>query len=435
MRRTLTALVLASVLWAGLWPLASMAEEPLATTLPSGFNSFTAVSGLTDPRGIAPNVPLGGFPFFGGIFVVEQSLNRVSGVPCCFGTPTPFATGLSSPLDILPASAPFGNFLYVTETGANRISRIDRTGAVTTFATFTSAPKRMAFSPVLSNVGTIPSAFGDFLFVSLADGRIVKVAPTGIVSPCVSGLSGPEGLVFGPGGSSFKTVLYVAESTANRISKVTPACTISSFASTGLSTPTSLEISPGGGFGPIDTTLYVVNAAGTRVDRVDKNGNVTPFASGFMKADSFRSDWTIPLTNRAGAGNRMVSDAQAGTVTSVGINFPFASSQLAGCNPCRAGDTFAITLIAENQSPIDLPVELKTAFRLPDGTPINVSPLNNKHFEVTLPPGFRFQGLWLSFPLPLIPPGLYCYDVSLTDPEVSNGGAYSSNRTCFTVLP
>lgn len=431
----LLAVSIAAILMLALASAAPTVAAPI--TLIPGFNSSTAVSGLTDPRGLVAFPPLNGFPR-DRIFIVEQSLNRVS--MASFGaTPTAFATGLSAPLDLQTPSPPiFGLFLYVTEPSANRISRIDGAGAVTTFATFTSAPKRMAFSPGASNVGIIPSAFGNFLFVSLEDGRIVKVDPAGTVSPCVSGLSGPEGLVFGPGGSSFKTILYVAESTANRLSKVTPNCTVSPFASTGLSAPTSLEISPGGGFGPIDTTLYVVNAAGTRIDRVDKNGNVTAFASGFMQAHTFRSDTTIPLTERSGAGNRMVTDVQAGTITSVNINFPFAFSQLTGCNPCKAGDTFAVTLTVENQSPINLPVELKTAFRLVDSTPVNVSPLGNKHFETTLPPGFHFQGPWLSFPMPLVPPGLYCYDVSLADPEVLGVGglpAYARHRTCFTVLP
>jgi hypothetical protein len=435
-----------------LWPMVGIAKQPLdlqglrarlqqefgrlqqpefpdaptgPLTLIPGFFTETEGSGLTTPRGVIFGTGLSGFPGF--LFVVEQSLNRVV---VGFGTTfTPFATGLSTPTDILPApgfgNGPFGNFLYVTETGANKISKIDSTGAVTPFAALPAAPKRMAFSAAQD------SAFGDFLFVTLADGRIVKVSPAGTVSPCASGLSGPEGLVLGPGGAFFKTVLFVAESTANRISKVTPACTVSPFASTGLSGPVGLEISPGGGYGPTDT-LYVANAM-TKVDRVDKNGNVTPFASGFTKVDTVRLDLFFPpLINFSPFLN--MSDTGSGTVEDAVPFSPFVSQQLVGCHPCRAGDIFTVSLSLRNPGPIPRPVELKAGFRLPDGTPINVSPLNNKHFEVTLPPGFTFQGNWLSFPMPAIPPGLYCYEAILNEPELSFG-FIGLSQSCFMVLP
>ena len=112
-------------------------------------------------------------------------------------------------------------------------------GVVSPFAALPAAPKRLAFSPD-------PGAFGLFLFVTLANGQLVKVDPLGTVSACASGLSGPEGLVFGPGGTAFTNVLFVAEATANRISMVTPACTVTPFATTGLSAPMGLTISPGG---------------------------------------------------------------------------------------------------------------------------------------------------------------------------------------------
>lgn len=470
MRLKVIALALASVLSAGLWPLPADADEspvvrefreqrlrehlqqqikrafpapnipavaPQVTqvTVPPGFFGFTWFSGFTDSHGFVAFPMLLGFPPY--VYVVERSLNRVA--RSLSGPPVPFATGLSAPLDLLPApgfgSGPFGNFLYVTETGANRISRINTTGAVTPFVSFTSAPRRMAFSPDLGAFGT-PAA--PLLFVTLADGRIVKVSPTGTVTPCVSGLSGPEGLVFGPGGSSFKNVLYVAERTGNRISKVSPACTASPFASTGLNSPVGLGISPGGGWGPLDT-LYVGNAM-TRVDRVSGDAIVTPFASGFQAADTLRlpafpfSPSSRPCFDRLClTEDLLVSDAAAGTTEGVFVDSPFAFPEITGCNPCRPGDTFAVALTVENQSPLDLPVEIKTGFRLPDGTPVNFSPLANKHFEAVLPRGFRFQGPWVSLPMPPVPPGTYCYEAWISDPEV--GMFVFGLYDCFDVLP
>lgn len=476
MRRTVISLVLTAILLAGLWPSVGIAEEPselkgllarlqqelgrlqqpelnglLARLLqeaqqaseapggsivagsiivPPGFYAYTVVSGLKEARGLVQYPYLDSFPCCH--YFVEQSLNRVSRYD--YPSTVAFATGLSTPTDLVSPGqygrSPFGNFLYVTESGANKISKIDNTGSVTVFASFTSAPKRMAFSPE-------PGAFGaNLLFVTLADGQIVKVDPTGTVSPCASGLSGPEGLVFGPGGGFFKNVLFVAESTGNRISKVNPDCTVSPFASTGLSGPVGLEISPGGGWGPADT-VYVVDAA-TKVDRVDRSGNVTPFASGFMKADTLRFDTSSDGPyDRLGARYVYVSDATAGTLQSVSVSYPSVFLQLVGCDPCKAGDNFAVSLTVENQSPIALPVEIKTGFRLPDGTPINFSPLlgGNKHFEATLEQGFRFRGLWLSLPIPPIAPGRYCYEAWLGDPEVMRSSPLASDYQCFTVEP
>lgn len=437
MRRTLTSLVLAGVLWAGLGPLASMAEEPLVqeaptaiTTIP-GFGSFISVSGLTDPRGAMFGPQLNGFPNV--FFVVEKSLNRVSVAPPG-GTPTPFATGLATPVDLAAprnGGTPFGNFLYVAESSANRISRISNTGAVTPFASLPAAPKRLAFSDVAGG-----SAFGDLLFVTLANGEVRKIDATGTVLPCASGFTSPTGLVFGPGGSSRTTVLYVADSTANTISKVDTTCAVSSFASTGLTAPTGLAISPFFRLGPLDTTLYVVNAAGTRIDRVDKSGNVTPFASGFTQADTDNFNSAMPQHDSLFVGLN-VTDAIAGTIVIVGLLRPVVSLQLSGCNPCQAGQTFAITLTARNDGPIGATVEVKSGFRLLDATSLVYAPLigNSKHFEVTLPSGFNQSFLWVSLTWPTVPAGRYCYEATLLDPDLDFLGPYSIAEVCFVSLP
>lgn len=102
----------------------------------NGVSGFGFMSGLT-------GTAFGPCPYY-----VEGGLSRVS-YGCPGSTVTPFASGLSAPIDLVfsPSStSPFGNFLYVTESGANRISRVDPTGTVTTFATFSTAPKRMEFA-------------------------------------------------------------------------------------------------------------------------------------------------------------------------------------------------------------------------------------------------------------------------------------------------
>ena len=278
--------------------------------------------------------------------------------------------------------------------------------------------------------------------MTLANGQLVKVDALGTVSTCASGLSGPEGLVFGPGGAVFATVLFVAEATANRISKVTPACAVTPFVTTGLNAPKGLTISPGGGWGPPDT-LYVAHA-GTRVDRVDKTGTVTPFAAGFTQADTVRVRvFGAALADRQGGNATLhVSDAAGdvalqGTLSAVFINAPRLSLQLTGCNPCKAGDPFAVTITVENPTPLALPVEVKGGFRLTDGTPLNYVPLlgNNKHFEYVLPAGMPPTTIpWLSFAMPVVTAGRYCYEAGLGEVEVFDQLLVSS-RACFAVLP
>lgn len=424
MRVNVTPLVLAALLVAGLWPLAGLA--PAQVTVPAGFAPTTKASGLNHPRGFVASTRL---DFFCCAFVVEQGLNRVTQ----FGTDFPyaFATGLATPTDLVSpgqhGAGPFGNFLYVSEAGANRISVISNAGLVGTFATLPAAPQRMAFSPAVG-------AFGSFLFVTLANGQLVKVSPAAAVTSCASGLSGPQGLVFGPGGSAFKDTLFVAESSANRISKVDPTCTVTPFATTGLSNPVGLAISPGGAWGPLDT-LYVVNA-GTRVDQVDKTGTVTPFASGFTQADTVHFQMLGPIADRVGGSTPLyVSDATAGTITAAFVRGPFITPQLTGCNPCRAGDPFSVSVTFGNPSPMALPVEVKGGFQLPDGMTLNFSPLGTKHFETVMAAGLAPTTMpWISLPIPAIPTGRYCYLVGLGDPEVF-GGSTISNRTCFDVVP
>ena len=136
-----------------------------------------------------------------------------------------------------------------------------------------------------------------------------------------------------------------------------------------------------------------------------------------------------PVTDAASDG------ALQGTLSAVFINGPFIATQLTGCNPCQAGNPFAVTITVANPSPLALPVEVKAGFRLTDGTPINQSPLFNKHFEVVLPAGLAATTIpWLSFTLPAVPPGRYCYEAGLGEVEVFDQ-LLVSGRACFTVLP
>jgi hypothetical protein len=348
-------------------------------------------------------------------------------------------------VDVVPQpypTSPFGNFLFVAEAGANRISKVSSTGAVSTFANLPAAPKRIMFTVRL---GREPfNAFGNSLYATLANGALVRIDSAGVVSTCVSGLSGPEGLVFGPGGAFWASMLFVAESAANRISKVDPNCTAATpFVTSGLSNPIGLEVSPGNGWGevaPDKFVLYVLNATG--VSRVDQNGNVTPFASGFGNADTIRFGGFLgtpstPATMFANEWRLRISDSATGTIEDIGINVPAVSYTYTGaCQPaqCKIGDLFSLSTTFSNFSPKAVHVGVLGGFELPDGSSVNYAPMiGNDVLEVDLPAGFTTTiNPWVSFNFPPIAPGRYCYRITFV------AGAVLTNltfyRTCFVFL-
>lgn len=424
-----------------------LAIAQVATPVPSipGFSVLASpsVMGLTTARGFVA-FPSGqggltGFP--PGYFVAEESLGRVS-VMVPGSTLTPFATGLSSPTDLLPpaTTGTWGNFLYVAEAGANRISRISNTGIVSTFANLPAAPRRMAFG----NRRLTGSAYGISIYVTLANGQLVRVDSGGGVSTCVSGLMNPEGLVFGPGGSFLNSFLFVAETSANRISKVDPGCTtITPFAL--LNNPIALEVGPGSAWGPAAADRFTIYAlTGSGISRVDEHGNVTGFMSGINQGYNIRFDptsagnsgSTLPIDLWGTQWRLRLSDAGAGTIEEIALNLPFAGLSSTGCTNCKAGDLFRLSLTVTNNTPGPIHAEIKAGFELPEGGKLTFAPAlgDNKHYEADLPQGFTTTiPEWVSVQIPEIPKGRYCYRVSLTDADLDTSGV--SSRFCFMVVP
>lgn len=137
------------------------------------------------------------------------------------GIVTPFAT--LSANSISPSLAFDGNgTLYATEYVSNRISRINRDGQITPFATNIRSPDGLAFDQS-GNLFTSTVLFGD----------VDKISPDGVVSTFATKmqLSGsgsldyaPAGLAFGPDGN-----LYVAMSRNGKIMRIAPNGSVSLF--------------------------------------------------------------------------------------------------------------------------------------------------------------------------------------------------------------
>lgn len=140
--------------------------------------------------------------------------------------------------------------------------------------------------------------------------------PSGFnVTSLASGLSGPKGIVsahFQAGNSAFGRDLYVAESGANHIRQVSKTGGSVLFASGTLNFPVGVAFGPESLFG---TYLYVGNAFGGGVSKVDSSGTVSAFAAagqniagldfgrgaGFGR-DLYAAEWTAGQILRIGPG-------------------------------------------------------------------------------------------------------------------------------------
>jgi hypothetical protein len=100
---------------------------------------------------------------------------------------------------------------------------------------------RLSFGSVFLLLGGPLAQADDFVYVSnTGAGTITRIDPGGNTSPFASGLLGPEGLAFDGAGN-----LFVANSGSGTIANINSLGTVSTFVS-GLNGPAALTFDPGG---------------------------------------------------------------------------------------------------------------------------------------------------------------------------------------------
>ena len=255
---------------------------------------------------------------------------QAQSVPPGFKT-TLLASGLNQPKGVVSplhraGAGPFGHYLYVAESGANRIAQVDKTGAgATAFAP--TAP--LGGFPV--GVAFYGGPFAQSLYVGAAiggvPGGVLTVDSTGlVVLPFALPGVGIAGLDFGRGaygrdmyagqwtagfiwrvdaagnatqfvnclpapscpwqtrylkfshGNGFGHRLFFTDFPTGDIYMVDPAGNVSLFASTGDAGLEGLDFSFGGAFGHY---LYTGSLNSGNIYQVDPAGNVSLWASGF----------------------------------------------------------------------------------------------------------------------------------------------------------
>lgn len=178
------------------------------------------------------------------------------------GSVSVFASGLSGASGNAFDSQ--GN-LYQSNIAGNRISKIDPSGNVSTFAT------NGIFSPVGIAVGA-----GDTVYVAnCGNGTIRKIAPDGTSMPFASGslFSCPNGLTIDNDGN-----LYTANFNNGNVIKIEPDGTASLFATI-----------PGGNNGHLtfaNNRLYVVGRCNNRIYEVSMSGDVSWLAGSGQRGNT-----------------------------------------------------------------------------------------------------------------------------------------------------
>ncbi len=201
---------------------------------------------------------------------------------------------------ISPAFAAAGD-VYVSDTPL--VLKVSAAGISSPFSTGTLLPGGAAFD-----------RSGNLFVADTTANLIVKITPTGTQSVFLSaGLSSPRGIAFDAAGN-----LYVADSGTNSILKVTAAGVTTTFA-TGLNAPRGLAFDAFG-------NLYVADSGSNAVIKIGKDGTKSTVVSAGLNSPyglAFDSKGTLLVSNRG--SNAIVKVSTSGVVSpfvSAGLNAP-----------------------------------------------------------------------------------------------------------------
>ncbi|MGJ8695349.1 MAG: PEP-CTERM sorting domain-containing protein [Verrucomicrobiaceae bacterium] len=190
--------------------------------------SLTTTAGINNPEGLAVLQSSGVFGDAGTLLVAEHaSPGTIWSINPSTGASTALALGLASGEGMSIGDFSGGGIygLYIAETGANRVTRVDPDGTKTALGDGTTVsmtnPDNVAFGP------------DGYVYVSEdvagTGGRILRANAAGVWEVFATGFNEPQGMLFGADGT-----MYISEQGEDRIWQVTPVPEPASIALVGL---------------------------------------------------------------------------------------------------------------------------------------------------------------------------------------------------------
>lgn len=241
----------------------------------------TLTSAVSQPRSIIVDPQ-------GTLYVASSNtLYRLSQT----GVPTQVATGFSN----IRGLAYNNGRLYLSESGANQVRRIEPDNSVTTYVTGLSSPSGLSFDTA-----------GNLYVANQGDNSLVKFDANTLMTLFAS-VSNPEGLAFNANGT-----FYTTNQNTNTIYQVTLSGAVRSYA-VGLNDPTGLTVDANGDF-------YLANRGTSSLARVPAGGFLSSVMSGFSRPmDVVRvADGTTYVANyNSGSIARVGTDGSVSTLANI----------------------------------------------------------------------------------------------------------------------
>lgn len=315
----------------------------------SGNGGLARAAQLASPRGLAADAA-------GSVYVADASAAQVrrispAGVIASFaGTGSPGSSGDGGPATAALLTSPVAvavdgaGRVFISDSAANKVRRVDTSGLIATVAgtgangsggdggaataAQLSRPAGLAFDPsgrlLIADYGNNKVRRVD------VGGTITTVAGSGTSGFTGNGgaataaqLAGPEGVAVAADGT-----IYVADSTNDRVRKISTGGTIDAFAGSGIFPNDPSQVGDGGPataaflLGPrhvavdADGSVLIADAGNARVRRVDPSGTITTVlgstSSGYAgdggAATSATLTFPVGIVRKAG-GDLLVSDS------------------------------------------------------------------------------------------------------------------------------
>jgi DNA-binding beta-propeller fold protein YncE len=250
---------------------ALVATRTAAQTVPSPFKWTLLVSGLDQPKGLDSARRQAGAGQMGEyLYVAESGADRVVAVDPKTGVVEPVGGTLGTfPVGIGCYGGPFAQYMYLGSAFSGGIERMSVNGVTTPFA--------LAGIPI-AGLDFGNAQFGHDLYAGeWMAGNVWRIDAQGNATLFAAVPGQARTLEFSQGGA-FGHNLYVTEYLSGNVYRIDPQGNVTLFASTGSTGLEGLAFGPGGAFG---ANLYVGNQLTGQILEITPTGSIGSWANGF----------------------------------------------------------------------------------------------------------------------------------------------------------